>query len=223
MPVVERLNLKANSRTVLGKQVKKLRQVGNLPANIFGKGVSSTAVTIAGKEFKSVLHQAGETGLIYVTIDGEDQDRPVLVHDVQRHPVTSLLLHVDFYQVNLKERTSANVPIVLVGENELEKRGDAMILQTLNEVEVEALPTDIPHEFSIDVTKLTEIGQAVKVGDLEYDREKVEIQTDSEESILIMQSAEMEEEPIEEEQPAEVEVITEKKEEGEATEEETPA
>ena len=195
---MEKLSLSANSRTLLGKKVKTLRLAGVVPANIYGKGLESVAIAMEDKTFRNVLKTAGETGVIYVKLEGEDSEHPVLVHEVQRHPVTGQILHVDFYQVNLKEKTTANVPLILVGENDLEKSGEGMIIQTLNEIEVEALPTDIPHEFEIDVTKLAEIGQSVKVGDLVYDRDKVEIMTDPDENILVMQTAEAPEEPEEE-------------------------
>lgn len=200
---MERLSLSAKPRTILGKKVKDLRQGGELPGNIYGKGLNSTAVSVSEREFHDVHRQAGETGVVYLTIEGEAEPHPVLVHGVQKDPVTGAPFHVDFYQVNLKEKTTANVPITLIGENELEKRGEGLIIQTLNEIEVEALPTDIPHEFTIDVSKLAEIGQTFKVGDLEYDREKVEVKVDPEENILVMQTAEMKEEPVEEEVAAE--------------------
>lgn len=203
---MERLSLSAKPRTILGKKVKNLRRGGELPGNIYGKGLNSTAVTIAERAFRDIHRQAGETGVVYLNIDGETEPHPVLVHSVQKDPVSGAPFHVDFYQVNLKEKTTAAVPVSLVGENELEKRGEGLIIQTLNEVEVEALPTDIPHEFLVDVSKLTEIGQTFKVGDLDYDRAKVEVKVDPEENILVMQTAEMKEEPVEEEVAVEEEV-----------------
>lgn len=196
---MERLTLAAKPRKTLGKKVKLLRQTGELPGNVYGKGLSSQAVAVAEKPFKTTLKTAGETGVVYLEIEGEDTPRPVLIHGVQVHPVTGSLRHIDFYQVNLKEKTTANVPVTLIGENELEKIGEGLILQTLSEIEVEALPTDIPHEFEVDVSRLTEVGQTFKVGDLQYDREKVEVKVDPEENILVMQTAEMKEEEVVEE------------------------
>lgn len=200
---MERLTLTAEERTTLGKKVKLLRTGGILPGNVYGKGIASRAVAVAERAFKDTLKIAGETGVVYLSIEGEEGPRPVLIHGVQVHPVTGALTHVDFYQVNLKEKTTANVPVVLTGENELEKIGEGLILQTLSEIEVEALPTDIPHQFEVDVSKLTEVGQTFKVGDLQYDREKVEVKVGQEENILVMQTAEMKEEEVVEEVAAE--------------------
>ena len=209
---MEQLNLTAKPRTVLGKKVKNLRQTGVLPANIYGKGLNSTAIEVEERAFRAVLKQAGETGIVYLNIEGDDSPHPVLIHGVQKNPVSGAPFHVDFYQVNLKEKTTANVPVALTGENELEKRGEGLIIQTLSEIEVEALPADIPHEFSVDVSKLQEIGQTFKVGDLDYDHDKVTVKVDPEENILVMQTAEMKEEVVEEvpaEGAIEPEVISE--------------
>lgn len=195
---MDKLNLSVNKRDLLGKKAKSLRRQGTLPGNVYGKGLESVAISLPTKEFHTLSRAAGETGVIYLKIDGEDQERPVLIHSISKHPVTDALIHADLYQVNLKVKTTANVPIVLVGENELEKQGEGLIMQVINEIEVEALPTDIPHQFEIDVTTLTEVGQSVKISDLTYDREKVEIQAEPEENILIMQEAQMPEEPEEE-------------------------
>ena len=217
---MEKLKLSANKREVLGKKVKSLRTQGILPGNIYGKGLESVAVSLPEKQFRAISKSAGETGVIYLKIEGEEKERPVLIHGVTRHPVNSSLIHADLYQVNLREKTTANVPVVLVGENELEKNGEALLMQVINEIPVEALPTDIPHEFEIDITNLTEVGQSVKISDLSYDREKVEILTEPEESILIVQEAQMPEEeseatePTEGEEGALPEVIGEKSDEG---------
>jgi large subunit ribosomal protein L25 len=205
---VEKINLSAKPRTLLGKKVKNLRLGGELPANIYGKGLSSTPIAVEERSFREVLGKAGETGLVYIDLGAEEGPRPVLIHGVQRDPVTSRPQHVDFYQVNLKEKTTANVPVTMIGDNALEKSGEGLIIQTLKEIEVEAYPTDIPHEFTVDISALSEIGQTVKVTDLEYDREKVEVKADPEAVILVIQTAEMkEEEELVAEEPAEEPVV----------------
>jgi large subunit ribosomal protein L25 len=207
---MEKLTLSASPRKILGKKVKTLRAAGQIPANVYGKGEVSTAIAVTDREFRLAHKQAGETGVLYLAIEGAE--RPVLIHRVQVDPIKGLPLHVDFYQVNLKEKTTAPVPVTLVGENELQKRGEGLIIQALNEVEVEALPTDIPREFIVDASRLTEIGQSIKVGDLEYDRSKVTVLTDAEQSVLVMQTAEMEEDVVEAvpaEEGTEPEVISE--------------
>lgn len=153
----------------------------------------------------------------------KDELYPSLIHNLQLDPVSDRPLHVDFHKVNLKEKITANVPLRLVGESPIVKSGEGLILQPITEVEVEALPAELPHEIEIGVENLNEIGQSLHIKDLKIDKARVEIKNDPEEVIVTVQSAEMKEEVVEEAPaPEEVEATAEKgeSEEGEA---ETPA
>jgi large subunit ribosomal protein L25 len=216
---MERLKLVVEPRTVVGKKVKKIRQEGQIPANIFGREVTSTPIKIKDKDFLKVFKEAGETALINLDL-GEGVERPVLIKGVQKEPKSGQILHVDFFQVNLKEKVVTHVPIQLVGEAPVAESGDGLILQTLNELEIECLPTDIPSDIEVDISGLTEVGQTIHVGDLKLDREKCEVKNDPEEVVASVQSAEMEEE-IEEAAPTpeEIEITQEKPKEEEGAEE----
>lgn len=204
-----KISISVEPRKTLGKKVKKLRKEGLLPANLFGKGFKSLAVQMDQKEFKKLFKQAGETGVVEVAV--KDQKYPVLIHNVQKDPVTGQAIHADFHKVNLKEKITANVPVKLIGESPAEKSSVGLILQTINEIEVESLPTDIPQAFEADISKLEEIGQSIHVKDLKIDASKVEIKNNPDDVIVSVQSAEMKEEPTEEApSPEEVEAIAEK-------------
>jgi large subunit ribosomal protein L25 len=214
---MERLKLTVNPRELTGKKVKRLRKEGILPANIFGKDFESVSIQVEAKEFKTLFKEAGETALIDVKLG--EKVFPSLINHIQRDPLHDLITHVDFHKVNLKEKITAAVPVILEGESPAVKAGIGLILQTLNEVEVESLPTDIPQSIIIDAEKLTEVGQSVHVKDLKIDKTKVEIKNDPEEIVVNVQNAEMKEvEPEPEVSPAEVEATSEKAEgeEGEA-------
>jgi large subunit ribosomal protein L25 len=195
-----------------------LRRDGVIPANVFGKDIKSVAVQVALADFQKGFKEAGETALVDVTLGSEVM--PSLIHNLQRDPKSGSLLHVDFHKVNLKEKITTSVPVVLEGESPAAKAGTGLLLQTLNEVEVECLPTEIPAHFSIDAEKLTEIGQSVHVKDLKTP-DGVTITNDPEETIVAVQTAEMkEEEPEPEVAPEDVEATAEK---GEAEGEEIEA
>lgn len=181
---MDRLSLNAQERTILGKKVKKLRVDGLLPAHVFGKGVDGEVVVVKTTEFLKTFHQAGETGLVDLKI-GAEKVRPVLIREVQYDPVTSKPIHIDFYQVNLSEKVKVSVPIVQIGEPaEAVHLGEAIILQTLNEVEVEALPTDLPEKIEVDITNLKQLDDAITLGQLNFDREKVSVEADPEEIVI---------------------------------------
>lgn len=174
--------LKAEARKVFGRKVKKLRREGVLPANIYGKKIKSKAVQVALADFKKVFAETGETGVVEVKTNGDTH--PVLIHNVQLHPVTDEPIHADFLQVDLKEKVSATVPVEFTGESPIEKTGEGVVVRQVNELEVEALPTDLPEKIIVDISRLVAVGDVVKIGDLEVDRAKVEVKDDPERIVV---------------------------------------
>src|SRR5258708_23326667 len=180
---MQRIPLKAQEREVLGKKVKKLREDGLVPGHVFGNKVETEHVALKTKEFMAVLHQAGETGLIDLRI-GEEKVRPVMIKGTQYDVRSGKLLHVDFYQVNLSQKVQVPVPIEIIGEeSELVHLGEAVILQTLNEVQVEALPTDLIEKIEVDITSLQAIGDSITVSQLNVDRSLITILAEDEEIV----------------------------------------
>lgn len=173
---MKRQKLAVQPRKVLGKNVKKLRKEGFLPANIYGKDVKSTAVQVAFKDFEKIFKEAGETSLIDVELDGAL--RPVLIHNVQHDHLTRLPLHADFYQVNLKEKVKTMVPIVIIGEPKAVADKLGVLMQPLSEIEVEALPADLPENIEAKVEHLAAVGDQVTIADLKAPS-GVEILTDT--------------------------------------------
>ena len=170
--------LKAEVRKIEGRKVKNLRLQGVLPANVYGKKVKSVAVQVSLKDFEKVYSEVGETGLVDLEVGKEV--RPVLVHNVQVNPVTDKPVHVDFLQVDLNEKVEAEVPVEISGESPAEKQALGTVVQYINEIQVEALPRDLPENFVIDVSGLTEVDQAIFVKDIKADRSKVELKGDAE-------------------------------------------
>lgn len=167
----EKLKLKAEKRKVSGRKVRKLRQEGILPANIYGKKVKSQAVKLDLRTFLPIYQEVGETGIVNLMLKGETKVRPVLIHNLQLDPVTDQPLHADFYQVDLKKKVTTEVPIELAGESPAVKEKIGILIQPLTEVEVEALPTELPDKFEVDITGLKEVGDAVAVGDVKVPKE----------------------------------------------------
>ncbi len=181
---MDRLSLNAEERILLGKKVKNLRKDGKLPAHVFGKGLETEHVSVDGKTFLQIFKEAGETGLIDLKI-GAEKVRPVMVRGVQYDPVSGQPLHIDFYQVNLTQKVKVPVPLVLIGEQpESVHLGETIVLQTLNEIEVEALPTDLVENIEVDITSLKNIDDAITVGQLNYDRSKLTVDAQEEDIVV---------------------------------------
>jgi large subunit ribosomal protein L25 len=201
---MDRIPLKAEERDLLGKKVKKLRRDGFIPGHVFGKALETEHVAVLVKDFIKTYDQAGETGLIDLKI-GAEKIRPVMVKNVQYDAVKGQLLHVDFYQVNLAEKVTVPVPLVIIGEEaELVHLGEAVVLQPISEVQMEALPGDLIENIEVDITSLQAIDDAITVGDLKYDREKLTILAEPEEVVVKLAPAITEEmKKLMEEQAAE--------------------
>lgn len=215
----EKLSLSAIKRDIFGKKLKKLRHEGKIPANVYGPDFKSLSVTLEVKDFNKVYKVAEETGIVYLSVD--KQEIPVLIKNVQEHPVQHLLLHVDLRKVNLSQKIETQVPIKITGESSAVKEKGGVLLTLSDEVKVEALPQDIPHEIEVDISKLAEIGQEIKVADLTKNA-KYEIKEESE-KLIISVIAHKEESLVAETAAAAPEVITEKPEEGEEGAEAAPA
>lgn len=183
------IKLKYEKRELFGRKVNRIRKAGLVPANIFGKDVKSEAISINAKEFSEVFKKAGETQIIDLS------GKPVLVSNIQVDPISGLMLHVDFRQVDLKEKIEAKVPVELIGESPAEKQNLGTVVQQLHEVEVSALPTELPESISVDISTLAEVDQAIHVKDLKVDK-NVEVITDME-TIVVKVEAPTKEEVVE--------------------------
>lgn len=191
---MDKQTLKAKTRKILGRKVKQLRKQGILPANIYGKNIDSLAAEVDLKEFEKVYKKVGETGLVELLVGGKR--KPVLIHNIQKDPVNDTFVHVDFLQVDLKKKVVAQVHIELSGEAPAEKQGLGTVVQYIDEIEVEALPTDLPEKFELDLSKLEKVDDAVYVKDIKVDTKTVEIKNDPEQILVKVEELRKEEEPV---------------------------
>ena len=162
--MAKREELKVEKRSVVGKKVKKLRREGVLPANVYGKDMKSTSVQLPLKEFLPVYREVHETGLVDLILGSETL--PVLIHSVQFNPKTKAPVHADFFKVNLKEKITARIPVVGVGEAKAELDKVGLLEQPVLEIEVEALPTDLPEKIEVNVENLALVDDQIAVSDL---------------------------------------------------------
>ena len=176
-----RTELNAARREVLGKKVRRLRRQGLTPANIFGRALDSLAVQVSSDDLRHVLHSAGRNEIVYLRLDS-DEPRPTFVRDIQRHPISDVILHVDFLQISLKEKVKLEVPLHLAGLPPAVDKYGGILVHGLDRVMVEALPADVPSVIEVDVSGLEEIDQALHVSDLPVP-EGVTILTDPEQVV----------------------------------------
>lgn len=209
----EWVELTAEKRAVLGKQVKQLRRQGWVPGVMYGHGFSPVPLQFEQRSLRQVLSKVGGSQLISVKIKGIKQPEIALVRDVQRDPIRGNFLHVDFYRVQMTERLTAEIPLVTVGESPVVEAREGILLQGISAIEVECLPGDLVDAIEVDLSDLVKIDQALYVRDLAVPA-GIEVLTELEEMIVRVVPLEAEELPEAEEEEVvpeaeEVEVITE--------------
>src|SRR3989338_1219366 len=154
------MQLEASARAETGKKISSaLRREGAIPAVVYGEGHTPAAIALTAKDLARALHTAaGENVLITLTVkqaDGTAQPaRTVLIKEIQHHPVTAQVLHVDFHQVSLTKRIQVTVPLQFTGEAIGVKQDGGRLDHLLWEVRVECLPTEIPKRLDVDVSAL---------------------------------------------------------------------
>lgn len=208
-------SITAQVREIKGRKVKHLRRKGLVPATIYGKDFTPISIQLVGKEIEKLYGETGESGLVEISVD--ENKYPVLFKNAQYHPLNDNLMHLDCYKVNLKEKITATVPVELIGESEAVRAGNILV-QISNEIEVEALPANLPEKIEVDISKLVDLESVITVADLGVDTKIVEIKTDAEQVIAKVE-APQEEEVAEETVAPEDVPATEQKGEAEGQEE----
>ncbi len=136
-----------------------------IPAIVYGQDMEPIALWIDMAVFARVFAKAGETAIIELAVDGTKKTIPTIVRDLQHDPLKHTIIHIDFYKVDLKEAVTADVPVVLTGEAPAVKLGGT-IMQGINTIEVSALPSDLPHEITVDISQLKTFDDGITVSDL---------------------------------------------------------
>ena len=192
------MQLKASTRTLLGKRSRRLHGEGKLAAVVYGHNTAATPLVLDRLEFQKVYVKSGRTHLVDLVVDGGRTEK-VLVREIQTHPRRLGPINVHFYQVSLEEKITVEVPVHLTGESAAVKRGDADILQPIHRVRVECLPTDIPEAFEVDLTPLEEIESELRISDLSVPKGVTVLDEPDELVIKIVHRRELK---VEEEVPA---------------------
>ena len=174
---------------------KVYRREGLVVANLYGKG-DSQALLIEQKALSKLLPQISESTVIYLHLEGGEADIPAMVYEVQKNVLTGEILHLSLRRVNLKQKVTAAIPIEVTGVFGVP---EAVYLLVKDEVEAQALPTDLPEKFVVDLSQLTAIGQQITFADLTYDRRKIKLLLESDQEPIVVvdaTKAEVEEEVV---------------------------
>ena len=196
------LELKAETREAVGKKLESLREKGIIPAVVYGSGHKPVSVQVNYEEFRKIYEQTGESTLLKLKIGNEFKN--VLINDISKDPLSGKFTHIDFHQVRMDQTIKAEVPLLFEGEAPAVKNLEGVLIKNVTEIEVEALPKDLPREIKVDIAVLDSFDKHIRAKDLILPA-GVKIELNPDEMIVSVIPPRSEEEiKATEEKPAEV-------------------
>jgi large subunit ribosomal protein L25 len=190
---MEKVVLNASKRDVIGKQVKALRREGKLPAVIYGRHTEPININLDAHSASMTLGKLTSSSLVTINVDGTEY--PALVRETQRDYIKNRLLHVDFLAVSMSEKLRTRVNVHFIGVSGAVKDYNAVLVKNLEQLEVEALPNDLPERIDVDITSLARPGDGVRVKDVKVG-DNVRLLNDPETMVVVATFAKVEEEAV---------------------------
>ena len=159
--------VKLDPRTVTGKKVRQLRRQGVIPVHLYGADIQPSNLQVDGRTLNRLLPQVGTNIPVSVELQEQEMENICFVREVQRHPVTEEVIHVDFLRVDVTKTVSAEVPLTLVGTSPAVSQMAGTLLQNIQTLSIEALPMDMPAEIPVDISVLIDFDTTLLVEDVE--------------------------------------------------------
>jgi len=219
------ISLSAKIRQETGRKTDMLKDSGRIPAIVYGHKVENVLIDLDEKEFQKVLKIAGESSLVELDIEGDKEKRPVLIHEIQKDPVSDKVIHIDFFQASLKEEVEVEVPLVLEGISLAVKDLGGTLVKNISEIKIKALPQNLPHEIKVSIDGLNTFEDHILVRDLLLPAD-VKVMAKPDEIVVSVTAPEKVEEELAkeiEEKVEDVEKVEKEKKEEEVVEDEKPA
>ena len=217
---MDTIQLSAQTREKMGGKNESLQREGLIPGILYGRKIKNQLVKVDAKDFEEVFKKAGESTLIDLGV-GDQEKVKILVHEVQKDPVTGEYIHIDFYQIRKGEKITTKVALDFIGESPAVKNEDGVIIKNYTELEIKCLPRDLIHDIKVDLSKLEKLEDAIRIKDLDIPKE-IEILADEENTVATVapprtaeEIEELEEKVEEKVEGVEVEKGKEKEEGGE--------
>jgi len=212
------LKLNAEKRKIFGKKLKFSRKEGKLPAIVYGRKDKSVSIFVPLKEFKKTWNEAGESTIIELSQEGSKNPLNVIIKDVAMDPVSEEPIHADFYKVEMDKPIKAMVPIEFEGIAPAVKELGGALVKVMHEIEVEALPKDLPPEIKVDISNLNTFEDRITVADIKLPA-GIKLSVKKDETIALVEEPRPEEEEVKEMKIEDIEVEKKGKKEEEEGEE----
>ncbi|MDO8600032.1 MAG: 50S ribosomal protein L25 [bacterium] len=183
--------LHAEKRTIFGKKVKNLRKEGVIPAVVYGESVETMPLSVPRKDFEKVYREAGESTVVELKVEGKPLN--VLIYDVTTNALKGDPEHIDFYALRMDKKVKMKVPLEFIGESPAVNNDGGVFVKVMQEVEIEALPKDLPHELHVDISGMAVLESRIFIKDIKVPAGVV-IEVSPEDVIAIVEAPRSEEE-----------------------------
>jgi large subunit ribosomal protein L25 len=183
------LKLKVLKRDAIEKP-EEVREAGFIPAVFYGPKEAAQSIKIVYADFEKAFKSAGESTVVTLDCDGAEHE--TLIHDVSYHPVRGNIAHVDFYVIEKGKKVQVNVPLEFTGVAPAEKTLGGTLVKVMYEIEIEAMPKDLPHEIIVDISTLVDFESQIHASDIKLPS-GVTLITEAEEVVALVQAANEEE------------------------------
>jgi large subunit ribosomal protein L25 len=219
------ISLSAKIRKEMGKKTSALKDSGRIPAVVYGHKIKNVVLDIDYKDFQKTYSKTGVNSLIELSVEGEKEKRLVLVHALQKDPVSDKVIHIDFFETSAKEEVEVKIPLVFEGVSLAVKDLGGTLIKNISELQVKALPQNLPHEIKISIDGLNTFADRILVKDLILPKDVKATAKPDEIVISVAQPSKVEEELAKEikEEVENVEKVEKKEKKEEVVEEEKPA
>ena len=188
---MEKVVLKATKRTLTGKQVSQLRRQGLLPGVVYGHKVDSTPITLDAHSTGLIMPKLTSSSIVTIDLDGKQI--PALVREKQKNYIKNIYTHIDFQAVSLTEKLRTSVSLHFFGTAPAIKEFQAAIVNNMEEIEVEALPNDLPERIDVDISSLNRPGEGIRLRDVHVS-DQVRLLGDPDTMVAVATFAKVEEE-----------------------------
>jgi large subunit ribosomal protein L25 len=189
------LTLKATVKTT--EKAKDIRMDKRVPGVVYGHQLASKSLSMNYKELRDVFQEAGFSSLVDLEVEGEKAPIKVIIHDIQHHPLSDNITHIDLFAINMKEPITTHIPIRFVGDSAAIKTFGAMLITQKTEVNIKCLPGDLVHHIDVDLAPLENFGDTLKISNITAPK-GIQILHDPEDTIAqaLEQKVAAEEEPM---------------------------
>jgi large subunit ribosomal protein L25 len=181
---MDTLELSVSTRSETGRHVHALRRGGAIPAILYGHKIDPVSLAVDAKELERIWHRAGRTHLVDLHLDGQKGAKKALIKDLQFHPRSGKPLHADFFAVNLREKITAEVPVIVVGESPAVAQRLGQVQQVVSSLRIESLPADIPSQITVDISGLEAVDDSVSLGQITLPKGAALVHADLEEVVV---------------------------------------